>query len=106
MQLNKTGNVILIGQYDKDPFITDEWPKIEAEARQAFPGVDLVVFQTPHYIGLASLSESLDPMALAMKYMAHGILVMGSNKKVNIMTKVQLDTLLERFFDGNEARPQ
>tara|TARA_Y100000034_G_scaffold58895_1_gene71726 strand:- start:232 stop:552 length:321 start_codon:yes stop_codon:yes gene_type:complete len=90
MKLSKDGKVIEAGIFQGDPFIDERWPDIVAEAQSQFPGVDLIVFQVKgHYTGLASISESLDPMELATTMMRRGIMVMGSNQKVNVMTNQQ-----------------
>jgi len=96
MKLNgKT--VTLDGVYAADPFLTEEWPNIVKDVQEKFPGIDLISFQCPHYVGLASISESLDPMKMAMDGMARGVMVMGSNKKVNIMTQSQLNEVIALF---------
>lgn len=95
-KLNEAGNVVELGTFKGDPFIDDRWSGIVEEIQRRFPGVDLVIFQVEGaYTGYASLSESLDPMKLTMDMMQQGIMCMGSNKKVNLMTEKQFGDILK-----------
>lgn len=98
MEVSKNGKYILLGTLKHDPFVVpDEWQAIRDEAESRFPEVDLIVYNVEgSYKCLASLSHSLDPMALAVELMPKGIMCMGSNMKVNLMT----DQELSEFIDG------
>jgi hypothetical protein len=99
MKLDESKKVVLLGSFDSDPFIDGSWERIVAEVSSNFPGVDLVSFQMPGYLGLASLTGSLDPMKLAIEMIEKGIMVMGSSHKVNIMTKKQISEFVDMFSD-------
>lgn len=89
------GSSVYLGDYTRDPFISDDWPAIVAEVQEQHPDMDLITFKMPQYVGLASISEQLDPMRLAAEMMPKGVLVMGSNKKVNLMTQAQFSEVAE-----------
>jgi len=102
MKLSDDGNFILLGEYTYDPFIKpEEWKQIVAQAKEQFPGVDYILFKCPMYLGLASISETLDFMGLTQEMMARGVFVMGSNKKVNIMTNSQMGELVQLIQDND-----
>lgn len=90
-------NSVFIGHWDSDPFLSDQWPHIVADVQRRFPGVDLITFDMSQYVGLASISESLDPMQLTQYWMSQGIMCMGSNKKVNLMTQDQIADLVKHI---------
>lgn len=100
MYLDETGNAILLGEFDSDPFLSDDWPKIVKEAKETFPGIDIIAFQMRTYIGMASISEKLDPFKLAQEMIPKGIFITGSNKKVNIMSAGQMSEVLAQFNLG------
>ena len=97
MDLLAGGRFISLGVLEGDPFIdTAKWEGIVEEAGVKFPGVDLIIYKVRDaYIGLASLSSALDPMQLAVSFMEIGVLCMGSERKVNLMTDLQVEKLVE-----------
>lgn len=97
MKLSKNGLFVNIGFQTSDPFIDGRWDEIVKEVREKFPRIDLISFEMSGYIGLASISGSLDPVKLTITM--HPNLVMGSNKKVNIMTQNQISELLDMISD-------
>lgn len=93
----KNDNYVDIGSFERDPFISGEWQGIVDNVKQQFPDIDLIYFKMPSYIGLASISETLDPMNLAGSMIQEGIFVMGSNKKVNIITTKEMKEIISHF---------
>ena len=90
------GDVVELGCFQGDPFIDNRWPGIVAEVERRFPDTDLIIYQVDGaYTGLASISENLDPMKMATTMMSQGIMVMGSNKKVNIMSQQQFSDIVK-----------
>jgi len=95
MKISDDGLSVFIGSYEADPFIMGGWDKIVADVKQQFHGVDIITFKMPGYTGMASISESLDPIQMAQDMASLGIAVFGSNKKVNIMTSNEMSALID-----------
>lgn len=101
------GKYVYVGQFDDgDPFLdSDKWGIIVKEVIEKYPGHDLILFRVKEmYMGLASISASLDPMALSLEMMQRGVFCMGSNQKVNLMTQSEFNEVIELLESNLESQ--
>lgn len=101
--MNGIGRFVDVGRFDDgDPFLDEsKWKQIVADVQAEFPDYDLILFRVGDgYTGLASISESLDPMKLAMDMIPRGFMCIGTNKKVNLMTNLEMKEIVDQITES------
>lgn len=97
--------IVYLPQQTSDPYLNQKrWNEIVAEIKQKFPGQDIVRYQVNDtYTSLVSLSGELDPEALAGEYVAMGIMVTGSQHKVDFTVLDESDLILQGRYHPHES---